>query len=42
MRNVTKLRFGAVLLIVTLSAYILAVGVIACGLSDGGGFGGLG
>ena len=35
----TKLRFGAVLLLVALSAYILAIGAIACGLSDGGGFG---
>jgi hypothetical protein len=38
----TKLRFGAVLLIVALSAYILAGTAIAYGLSDGGGFGGVG
>ena len=36
----TRLRFGLVLLIV-LSAYILAVSS-GYGLSDGGGFGGLG
>jgi hypothetical protein len=34
----TKLRFGAVLLIAALSVYILAATAIVCGVSDGGGF----
>jgi hypothetical protein len=38
-KNVTKLRFGAVLVIAALVAFILAVDVIGFGLSDGGGFG---